>query len=150
MACYDFAVDYMLRWCDKIARDGIKSVTIKPDVLREFNDYSQEFLKKTVWSSECRSWYKNHKTEGRVTAVSNMIGGGPPQATTCETLTTAYAYYRCTPEASYIIGKCCRPSGRRTSILVIGISRIGSDSWAMVSLSWRLKGEIWRSTWRNK
>ncbi|KAF2216564.1 hypothetical protein CERZMDRAFT_109427 [Cercospora zeae-maydis SCOH1-5] len=69
LACYNFAAEYMLRWCDKIAREGIKSITIKPDVLREFNDYSQEFLKKTVWSSECRSWYKNHKSEGRVSAM---------------------------------------------------------------------------------
>ena len=65
----DGSSDYILRWCDKIASQGIKSITIKPDVLREFNDYSQEFLKKTVWSSGCRSWYKNHKIDGRVSAM---------------------------------------------------------------------------------
>lgn len=119
LACYDWCAYWVMKWCDKIAREGIKSITIKPDVLREFNDYAQEFLKKTVWSSECRSWYKNHKTEGRVTAVSKVIGGDSPQATTRQTVTLAYTHFRCTPEAFYIIGKCCRPLGRRTSISVI-------------------------------
>ncbi|KAM3423103.1 hypothetical protein BST61_g561 [Cercospora zeina] len=73
LACYNWTAEYILRWCDKIAREGIKSITIKPDVLREFNDYSQEFLKKTVWSSECRSWYKNHKSEGRVSAECHIV-----------------------------------------------------------------------------
>ena len=46
-----------------------RSVTVKLDVIREFNDYSQEYLKRTVWSSGCRSWYKNDKTDGPVTAM---------------------------------------------------------------------------------
>lgn len=65
----DASSDYILKWCSKIAGQGIKSVTVKGDVLREFNDYSQAFLQKTVWSSGCRSWYKNHKVDGRVSAM---------------------------------------------------------------------------------
>lgn len=61
--------DYILKWCSKIASEGIKSVIVKPEVVREFNDYSQEFLKKTVWASGCRSWYKDHKIDGRVSAM---------------------------------------------------------------------------------
>ncbi len=38
-------------------------------MLREFNEWSQEFLKKTVWTSGCRSWYKNGKVDGPVTAL---------------------------------------------------------------------------------
>ncbi|SMR57333.1 unnamed protein product [Zymoseptoria tritici ST99CH_3D1] len=69
MACMDFAADYILRWCDKIASQGIKYVVIKGDVLREFNDYSQAWLQRTAWSGSCRSWYKNHQEEGRVSAM---------------------------------------------------------------------------------
>jgi hypothetical protein len=45
------------------------SVVVKDDVLEEFNLYSQEFLKGTVWASGCRSWYKNNKIDGPVTAM---------------------------------------------------------------------------------
>lgn len=38
-------------------------------VTREFNDYMQAFLRRTVWAGDCRSWYKNGTTEGRVTGV---------------------------------------------------------------------------------
>lgn len=38
-------------------------------MIREYNDYSQEFLRTTVWNSGCRSWYKNDKIDGKVTAM---------------------------------------------------------------------------------
>lgn len=38
------SANYTLKRCSKMASEGIKSVTVKPDVLREFNDYSQAFL----------------------------------------------------------------------------------------------------------
>jgi hypothetical protein len=31
--------------------------------------YSQEFLKRMVWTSGCRSWFKNGKIDGKVTAM---------------------------------------------------------------------------------
>jgi hypothetical protein len=44
-------------------------VTVKPDVVREFNIWGQEFLNKTVWTAGCRSWYKDGKVDGPVTAM---------------------------------------------------------------------------------
>lgn len=35
----------------------------------EFNSCSDEIVQTLVWSGECRSWYKNHRINGRVTAV---------------------------------------------------------------------------------
>lgn len=46
-----------------------RSVQVKSDATDEYNVYSQEFLKRTVWSSGCRSWYKNGKVDGKVTAM---------------------------------------------------------------------------------
>lgn len=37
--------------------------------MEDFNEYTQEFLKRTVWSGECRTLYKNGRTFGRVTGV---------------------------------------------------------------------------------
>ncbi|EGP86307.1 unnamed protein product [Zymoseptoria tritici ST99CH_1A5] len=65
----DATAEYILKWCSKIAGEGIKSVTVKPDVLREFNDYSQAFLQRTVWSGGCKSWYRNAAAGDKVRAM---------------------------------------------------------------------------------
>ncbi|KAH8804478.1 hypothetical protein F5884DRAFT_734835 [Xylogone sp. PMI_703] len=61
--------DYLLKWSEKIARQDIKSFTPKAESVADFNTYSQEFLKRTVWADKCRSWYKNGKESGVVTGT---------------------------------------------------------------------------------
>ncbi|EXJ60491.1 hypothetical protein A1O7_04644 [Cladophialophora yegresii CBS 114405] len=61
--------DYILRWAEKVATQNIKSITPKPEAVADFNAYSQEFLKDTVWADDCRSWYKNGKEKGTVTGT---------------------------------------------------------------------------------
>lgn len=41
----------------------------KPEVVEEFNTYADEIMQTLVWTGGCRSWYKNHRIDGRVTAV---------------------------------------------------------------------------------
>lgn len=69
LAVMERTAEYILRWCKKIATEDIKSVCVKEEVVEEYNTYSQEFLKRTVWSGGCRSWYKNGKVDGKVTAM---------------------------------------------------------------------------------
>ncbi|TVY47159.1 putative sterigmatocystin biosynthesis monooxygenase, partial [Lachnellula occidentalis] len=61
--------DYLLRWANKIATQDIKSITPKPGSVADYNTYSQEFLKRTVWADNCPSWYKNGKKTGIVTGT---------------------------------------------------------------------------------
>jgi len=67
--------EYALQVIKKMQRDHIKSWVPKQDVTDRFNEHAQEWIKHTVWKSECRSWYRNNET-GRVNAVwpgsSNM------------------------------------------------------------------------------
>ncbi|KAF5651837.1 hypothetical protein F25303_3879 [Fusarium sp. NRRL 25303] len=60
---------WILKWCRKIATEDIKSVCVKQQALDDYNVYLQELLKRMVWTGSCRSWYKNRKKEGHVTAV---------------------------------------------------------------------------------
>ena len=69
LAVMDWTAEYIMRWCQKIATEGIRSVCVKAEVVSDYNVYSQEFLKRTVWSGGCRSWYKNGKIDGKVTAM---------------------------------------------------------------------------------
>ncbi|KAF4986934.1 hypothetical protein FGRMN_10606 [Fusarium graminum] len=60
---------WILKWCHKIATEDIKSVCVKQCAVNEYNVYLQELLKRMVWSGSCRSWYKNRRIDGKVTAV---------------------------------------------------------------------------------
>ncbi|SCO78535.1 related to monooxigenase [Fusarium oxysporum] len=71
LAAMDATADYILTWCSKIATEDIKYapitlVSIVAEVLTP--ELPLEFLKRTVWTSGCRSWYKSKK-DGKVTAM---------------------------------------------------------------------------------
>lgn len=88
ISAMDWMVDYILCWCRKIAKEDIKlvhhtimsyenkltitfcrSIQVRQDATDDYNAYTQEFMKRTVWASGCRSWYKNGKVDGKVTAM---------------------------------------------------------------------------------
>lgn len=69
LAVMEWTSEYILRWIKKMASEDIKSFVVKEDVLEEYNVYTQEYLKRTVWSSGCKSWYKNGRVDGKVTAT---------------------------------------------------------------------------------
>jgi cation diffusion facilitator CzcD-associated flavoprotein CzcO len=69
MAVIDWTIDYILRWTKKIAEEDIKSVEVTKEAVDDWNVYAQEFLKRTTWAGECRSWYKNHQAGDEITAL---------------------------------------------------------------------------------
>ncbi|TKA66995.1 hypothetical protein B0A49_04490 [Cryomyces minteri] len=69
LAVMEWTAEYILRWTKKIAIEDIRSVSVRSDAVDDYNVYSQEFLKRTVWTTGCRSWYKNGKVDGKVTAM---------------------------------------------------------------------------------
>ncbi|KAM0521289.1 hypothetical protein ACHAPE_002767 [Trichoderma viride] len=60
----DAMAAYILKWCRKIA-----SICVLPEVVDDLDVWSQEMLSHTVWAAPCRSWYKNGRTDGRITAL---------------------------------------------------------------------------------
>ncbi|KAK2802318.1 hypothetical protein FQN51_004608 [Onygenales sp. PD_10] len=59
---------YAIKLIKKIQNEHINSITPRQDVTDAFNEHAQEWVKHTVWTDDCRSWYKNNET-GRVNAV---------------------------------------------------------------------------------
>ncbi|OOF99175.1 hypothetical protein ASPCADRAFT_504654 [Aspergillus carbonarius ITEM 5010] len=45
-----------------------RSIDINQSALTDYNIWTQEYLKRTTWSDPCRSWYKNGKSSGQITA----------------------------------------------------------------------------------
>ncbi|EXJ86753.1 hypothetical protein A1O3_03707 [Capronia epimyces CBS 606.96] len=70
----EWAGAYAVKWVEKMAQEQIHSIDPKQEAVDDFNVYTQEYLKRTVYTSHCRSWYKNNKIDGPVTA---MWAGSP-------------------------------------------------------------------------
>jgi cation diffusion facilitator CzcD-associated flavoprotein CzcO len=64
-----WTAEYIVRWLAKIAGEGIKSVAPRQDVTDEFGLYGDRIHDTLTWTGACRSWYKNHRVDGRVTAT---------------------------------------------------------------------------------
>ena len=47
----------------------IKCFDPKPEAIKDHYNYTHELFKRLIWSGVCRSWFKNGKTHGPVTAV---------------------------------------------------------------------------------
>ncbi|KAM0717495.1 hypothetical protein Q7P37_007347 [Cladosporium fusiforme] len=76
MAGLGWSADWMCQWIRKIAEEDIKYVVPKQEAVDEFNAYADEIMQTLVWSGGCQSWYKNHRVDGKVTAVwaGSVIG----------------------------------------------------------------------------
>jgi hypothetical protein len=48
--------DYAIKIIKKLQSEFIRSLAPKQDVTDAFNAHTQEFIKQTVWASNCRSW----------------------------------------------------------------------------------------------
>lgn len=65
----DAVGDYAVQMIQKLQMvPSISSFSPRQDLTDAFNDHVQEWIKHTVWSDSCRSWYRNNET-GRVNAV---------------------------------------------------------------------------------
>jgi hypothetical protein len=64
--------EYTIQVIKKMQRDHIKSWVPRQDITDRFNEHAQEWIKHTVWKSDCRSWYKNNET-GRVNGMFNLL-----------------------------------------------------------------------------
>jgi len=58
-------VGYIIQCIKKILDDKLQSLQPKQNAQAEFNHHIQKALKKTIWSGECGSWYKNDS--GKIT-----------------------------------------------------------------------------------
>uniref|UniRef100_A0A8H7KCV7 FAD/NAD(P)-binding domain-containing protein n=1 Tax=Bionectria ochroleuca TaxID=29856 RepID=A0A8H7KCV7_BIOOC len=60
---------YIYRWIEKMQTELLKSIEVRQEANDEFNEHIQTYLQRTVWTGNCRSWYKHNGVDGPVTAV---------------------------------------------------------------------------------
>ncbi|KAF2094220.1 FAD/NAD(P)-binding domain-containing protein [Rhizodiscina lignyota] len=60
---------YIFQIIDKLQTENIKGIEPKARAIKEYYNHTHELMKRLVWSSPCRSWFKNGKIHGPVTAI---------------------------------------------------------------------------------
>ncbi|EXJ76662.1 uncharacterized protein A1O5_01170 [Cladophialophora psammophila CBS 110553] len=64
-----WTAEYIIKWLHKIAGEDIKSAAPRQDATDEFVTYGDEIHDTLTWTGACKSWYKKHRVDGRVTAT---------------------------------------------------------------------------------
>lgn len=53
----------------KMQRDAVKAIEVRRSAVQSFSDYCASYFPNTVFSSNCRSWYKSGTKDGRISAL---------------------------------------------------------------------------------
>ncbi|KAL2356342.1 hypothetical protein BJ546DRAFT_599721 [Cryomyces antarcticus] len=61
--------DYICKAVSKLQREGLKSMVAKEGPIKQFGQYVDTYMKRVVYGSKCRSWFKRGEMDGRVVAV---------------------------------------------------------------------------------
>ncbi|KAH8816619.1 hypothetical protein F5884DRAFT_873328 [Xylogone sp. PMI_703] len=64
--CLEQSLRYAFEAAAKIQSQGVKSLDPKPEAVAEFQEHKDAVMEELVWTSNCRSWYKNGKVDGKV------------------------------------------------------------------------------------
>jgi hypothetical protein len=59
----------MLQFVDRWQTKNLHSFTPREDAIADFLAHTDNFMKKTIWVQECRSWYKIGSATARVSAL---------------------------------------------------------------------------------
>ena len=59
----------MLKWIDRWQTENIRSFQPKLEAVNEFVEHVDNYMPRTVWTENCRSWYKHGSRDGRIVAL---------------------------------------------------------------------------------
>ncbi|PPQ63112.1 hypothetical protein CVT24_005823 [Panaeolus cyanescens] len=65
---FEVQADYILKMVDRWQTENIHSLAPKAEAVAELAAFRDNFMKGTVWTQNCRSWYKS-PISGKVTAI---------------------------------------------------------------------------------
>ncbi|KAG8428476.1 hypothetical protein J3459_003898 [Metarhizium acridum] len=65
----EHAAKYIIQILHKCQTEGIQSIAPKQEAVADFAEHIDIFMKRTAWSTHCRSWFKNGKVDGPIVAL---------------------------------------------------------------------------------
>lgn len=69
LSAIEAQANYICQWIDRYQTYNIKTFAPTKEAISDFIAHKDEFMKRSVWSDPCRSWYKAAGPEGKITAL---------------------------------------------------------------------------------
>ncbi|BFZ61121.1 hypothetical protein YB2330_002179 [Saitoella coloradoensis] len=69
LPCIEHVSHYLLKLIKRLQTENIRSLSPQQDATDDFNAHAQLFLKRTAWATHCRSWFKNGRKDGPISAL---------------------------------------------------------------------------------
>lgn len=66
MPMIELFANYIVSMIKKVQTDNIRDFTPKQRCIDDYAEHADLFNKRTVYSGDCRSWFKGNKMDGRV------------------------------------------------------------------------------------
>ncbi|KAI0712856.1 FAD/NAD-P-binding domain-containing protein [Cerioporus squamosus] len=60
---------YAVQATAKMQRERLKSIEVRREAVRDFQEYLESYFEKTVFNEQCRSWYKMGKADGPIVGL---------------------------------------------------------------------------------
>ncbi|RKL12923.1 putative sterigmatocystin biosynthesis monooxygenase stcW [Fusarium oxysporum] len=61
--------EYIIKALSKMQVHGVKTMEVQSEAVTDLTEHIDTYMPRTVWSGNCRSWYKQGTVDGRVTAI---------------------------------------------------------------------------------
>ena len=65
----EHAAKYIINILKRFQTEQIRTIAPSGTAVRDFNEHTREFMKRTAWKTSCRSWFKNGTVDGPVVAL---------------------------------------------------------------------------------
>lgn len=65
LPCLETQIEYVIAAAKKIQSDRIRAIEVRRDITEQLDSYIDKWHEGSVWTADCRSWYKNNTKDGR-------------------------------------------------------------------------------------
>ncbi|OJJ01771.1 hypothetical protein ASPVEDRAFT_192049 [Aspergillus versicolor CBS 583.65] len=66
LPCFETEIEYVIQAAKKMQADRIKVLDVRETVVDKLNEYIDAWQETSVFTGNCRSWYKNNTVDGKV------------------------------------------------------------------------------------
>lgn len=66
LPCFETQIEYVIAAAKKMQNDRIRAMDVKAGVTNRLNEYIDKWMATSVFSGDCKSWYKNNTVDGKV------------------------------------------------------------------------------------
>ncbi|XP_014550140.1 hypothetical protein COCVIDRAFT_43224 [Bipolaris victoriae FI3] len=66
LPCLETQIEYVIAAAKKMQTERIKAMDVRTDVTDKLNEYVDKWMTTSVFSGDCKSWYKNNTVDGKV------------------------------------------------------------------------------------